>query len=564
MTAVGSWPEGGSPHRGKRPAGVTFRNGPVFWAGAVACTAGVLLHLPMYIAARHDGYMMAGMAPDPAMMAGMVLIAVGLALSIYGLIPKAAPGGGAHLARARVTVVEDTGIKPALAALLVVMALAVIIDAMKPITLGFVAPGMTKEYDLKSALNPHGGLPVALLPLVGITGTVIGSFAWGWVSDRVGRRSSIILAGLLFATTAICGAMPGFSWNLAMCFMMGLGAGGMLPITFALMAETIPARHRGWLMVSIGGLITGTYALVSWLSAALIPHFSWRIMWLLGLPTGLLLILLSRWIPESPRFLLARGKTEEASEIMDRYGARLVTADEQPREQAGPDRFRQLFRGRLLGQSAAIVALGLGIGLVTYGFQLWIPTNLQKLGFSQITSSQVVAYSALIGFPLALVVAWLYGAWSSKKTIALLVGLTTLSLAAFVGLGSSVTSNRALLYLLLAVPICGSGSIVAVLGAYSSEIYPTGVRGRGSGLAAGASKLGGVVIIALVVAALAAPSIAVTALIGAVPLLLAVVTFAAFGIETRGRRLEDISVLPRRPVAAAASAGPVPPREAGN
>ncbi|HEY1920985.1 MAG TPA: MFS transporter [Streptosporangiaceae bacterium] len=543
-----------------RPAGVTFRNAPVFWAGAAACTAGVLLHLPMYIDSRMDGYRMVGMQPDPAMLVGMALIVVGLAMTIYGLIPKAAPAGTGHLARARVAVVDDARITPALVGLLLVVALAVVIDAMKPLTLGFVAPGMAREYDLKSALNPHGGLPVALLPLVGITGTVVGSFAWGWLSDRIGRRSSIILAGLLFTTTAICGAMPGFSWNLAMCFMMGIGAGGLLPITFALMAETIPARHRGWLMVVIGGEITGTYALVSWLSAELIPHFSWRIMWLIGLPTGLLLILLSRWIPESPRFLLSRGRTAEASEIMDRFGARLVTVEESAADEAGPGRFRQLFYGRLLGQSAAIVAFGIGIGLVTYGFQLWIPTNLEKLGFTQITSSQVLEYSALIGFPLALLVAWLYGAWSSKKTIVLVVGLTTASLAAFVGLGNSVTSNHAVLYLLLAVPICASGSIVALLGAYSSEIYPTAVRGRGSGLAAGASKFGGVLILALVAAALAAPSIATTALIGAVPLLLAVLAFAVFGIETRGRRLEDISALPGQPVAA----GQGPPQGAGN
>lgn len=560
MTAASSRLSGNSKPSRKRPAGVTFRNAPVFWAGTVACTAGVLLHLPMYIEARKDGYMMAGMQPDVSMLAGMALIVIGLVMSIYGLVPKAVPGTGTNLTRMRITVEDDAGITPALAGLLTVMALAVIIDAMKPLTLGFVAPGMTKEYDLKSALNPHGGLPAALLPLAGITGTVIGSFAWGWVSDRAGRRSAIILAGLLFTTTAICGAMPGFSWNLGMCFLMGLGAGGLLPIAFALLAETIPSRHRGWLMVVIGGLITGTYALVSWLSGALIPHFSWRIMWLIGLPTGLLLILLSRWIPESPRFLISRGRTAEAREIMSRYGARLVTSEDEEKGQANPGRSGQLFRGRLLRQSAAITAFGIGIGFLTYGFQLWIPTNLQKLGFSQIGSSQVLEYSALIGFPLAILVAWLYGSWSSKKTILLLVVLTVLSLAAFFALGDSVTSNRAVLYILLAVPICGSGSIVAVLGAYSSEIYPTAVRGRGSGLAAGASKFGGVVIIALVAASLTAPSIAITALIAAIPLLLTVVAFAAFGVETRGRRLEDISVATSQPVAA----GGIPSREAGN
>src|SRR2546421_381395 len=83
------------------------------------------------------------------------------------------------------------------------------------------------------------------LPLAGITGTVIGSLLWGWIGDRIGRRASIMFAGLLFVSTSICGAMPGFQWNLLMCFLMGIGAGGMLPIAFTLIAEIVPARHRG-------------------------------------------------------------------------------------------------------------------------------------------------------------------------------------------------------------------------------------------------------------------------------------------------------------------------------
>ncbi|WP_415206822.1 hypothetical protein [Rudaea sp.] len=57
----------------------------------------------------------------------------------------------------------------------------------------------------------------------------------------------------MFMATAICGAMPSFEWNLAMCFLMGASAGGLLPIAFALMAEAIPAAHRGWLLVALGG-----------------------------------------------------------------------------------------------------------------------------------------------------------------------------------------------------------------------------------------------------------------------------------------------------------------------
>jgi putative MFS transporter len=188
-----------------------------------------------------------------------------------------------------------------------------------------------------------------------------------------------------------------------------------------------------------------------------------------------------------------------------------------------------------------VVLLGLGIGLVSFGFQLWIPSNLQKLGFAEADASRLLRNSALIGFPLNFLVAWLYGFWSSKRTLIVLAGLTALSLFGFVALGDSVVANRTLLYALLIMPIWGISSVVAVLSAYSAEIFPTSLRSRGSGLAAGFSKAGGVLIIALVTVAVAPPSIAGTALIGAVPMALAALAVAVFGAETRKRQLEEIT-----------------------
>ena len=108
-------------------------------------------------------------------------------------------------------------------------------------------------------------------------------------------------------------------------------------------------------------------------------------------------------------------------------------------------------------------------------------------------------------------------------------------------LGDRVADNRTRLDLLLILPITGISSILAVLVAYASETFPRVVRSRGTGIAAGASKLGGVAIIALVVAGATPPSIATTALIGALPLALGALAMAVFGVETRRRRLEDIT-----------------------
>jgi MFS transporter, putative metabolite:H+ symporter len=525
----------------QRLGGVTFHHAGAFWFGVVAVTAGVIAHIPMYLMGRNTGYRLVGMPMDMPMKIGMAAIIGGLIASLYGLYPRSAEATARTASRIRISALDDAPISLTHVGLMLAMALAVIIDIMKPTALAFVMPGMTLEYGLKSPLNPGGSIPVVYVALSGIVGTVLGSFLWGWLGDRIGRRASILYAGIGFIATSICGAMPDFSWNLVMCFMMGLAVGGMLPICYALLAEAIPARHRGWLMILIGADIAGGYIITSWLAVALVPTYSWRILWLIGLPTGVLFILLNRWIPESPRFLLATGREGEARTVMARYGARIVegTQPETAVDASVSNRWSALISKGFLRPTLVVGCLALGSGLVLFGFNLWIPTNLRKLGF--VEADAILRNAALIGFPLTFLVAWMYGFWSSRKTIILLSALTAASLFGFVAVGDSVVQNRWLLYALLIVPIWGISSVVAVLSVYSSEIYPTRIRSRGTGLAAGASKAGGVGIIALVAFGIATPSISAIALVGAIPMALAVLLTVLYGVETRNRTLEEIT-----------------------
>ncbi|MDQ3680437.1 MAG: MFS transporter [Actinomycetota bacterium] len=523
---------------------IAYAHRGAFWVGITAVSTGVLLHLPSYVSSRDMGYRMVGMRIDGTMMVGMALIVAGIGATAYGLFPRRSDLAGGAVARIRVQALDEAAIKPAHVGLLLVMAAAVTIDVMKPTTLAFVVPGAAQEYGLKSPLNPGGSVPVALLPLAGIGGTVIGSFVWGWLGDRLGRRASILLAGVLFIATSVCGSMPAFGWNVLMCFVMGLGVGGMLPITFALMAETIPARHRSWLMVLIGGDVAGAYVITSWLASWLEPEFGWRILWLLGLPTGVLLVLLNRWIPESPRFLLAAGRQEDAERVMRRFGATIVEEEggELSAEEEVPSRFGQLLRRPLGGLTVSVCLFGLAYGLVNFGFVLWLPTNLRELGYAVVTSDQLLRDSALIGFPATFVVAYLYGFWSSKKTMVLLAVLTCATLSAFVVMGEDSAQSEIVLKALIVLVLIGSSSVLAVLTPYSSEVYPTRIRSRGTGLAAGASKIGGVLGIGLVAASVAPPDLVGSALLGAVATLLSAAAIAVFGIETRRRRLEEIAM----------------------
>jgi MFS transporter, putative metabolite:H+ symporter len=495
-------------------------------------------------------YEMRDMPMSSGMLFGTILIIGGIALAAYGLFPRKkdlAADRGRDLSGYHFRSMDDAPLSPAHWGLLFVLGIALIVDVMKPATLGFVVPGLRDEYGISTAR-------AALLPLVALTGTTIGSFLWGMFSDRLGRRAAILLASLMFIGTSICGFMPAFQWNLLMCFLMGMSAGGMLPIVYALMAESVPAKKRGWLVVLHGGMGTvGGYLAASGFAALLIPHFGWRILWFLGLPTGALVLLLNRWIPESPRFLLERGRIEDAESVMERYGVILEKDDEAGTEtERAPTADRsgshfaglgRLFRAPYMSHTLTVGLYGLGWGLVNWGFLTFLPTILEDQGIESSAASALLFWSALIAVPGTVLVAYLYGLWSSKKSMVLYAALTSLTLVGFAAVGPTAASdNQVVLGGLVILLLVSSGGVISMLSPYTAEVYPTELRGTGSGLAAGSSKLGGILGPPVAAGVLAlAPGFAAPALVMAAPMALAAVVLGARGVETRGRRLEEIT-----------------------
>lgn len=523
---------------------VRFEHPWGFFLGSAAVVVGFALQIPMYYNARHMHFVMRGMPPDKAMLLGMGLMAAGLVAAAWGLLPPFSELIRREPSRLEVQALDDAKITSAHVGILVVMAVAVAIDFMKPITLSFVAPGVATEYGLRSAQHPHA-LPVALLPLSGIGGTVLGSLLWGWLGDRVGRRPTILFAGLIFIASSSCGAMPEYVWNIVMCAIMGIAAGGMLPIAYALLAEILPTRHRSWLMVLVGGDITVAYILVSQLARWLEPYYSWRILWLVGAPFGLVLIMLNRFIPESPRFLTATGRTAEAAIVMRRFGVKVVPAASRQPPIGNPAptgaKTKELFLPHLLGRTSAVVFFGLAYGLVNYGFILWLPTNLRHIGLGIGASNRLLSDSAIIGLPATVLVALLYGFWSTKKTMIGSAALTAAALAGFAVLGRNAGHHELLLETLIVMLLWGSSGSIAVLTPYSAEIYPTLIRSTGTGLAAGASKLGGFLGLGVAVLSFSPPGIVESAVLGGIPTVMAVAGVSTLAFETRSRSLEEVT-----------------------
>ncbi len=510
-----------------------------FWSGAAAVTAGVGLHLPMYIRSASMNFHVAGMPMDWEMYIGMFLILAGTAAGFYGLLPAALHretplAAAAAIANIREDVPDASGkLKWAHWQLLGVLTLAVVIDSMKPASLGFVVPGTATEYSLSRPV-------VALFPFCALTGLVVGSYVWGVIADRVGRRAAILLSGIMFVGTAICGSMPLFEANLFMCFVMGLAAGGMLPITYALLAECIPTRHRGWTLVLVGafGLIGGWFA-ASGAASLFEPHFGWRILWFLNAPTGMVLILCNALIPESPRFLLARGRIEEARALIVRYAVQI-----DPRQWAdaggahiGADSTGDLLRARFRATTATLNLAAAAWGLVNFGLLLWLPADLRARGYSVSGSNELLFYSSLMALPTTVLVAWFYSQWSTKWTLVVLTLLTAVALLGVSLIDSDILVFRDHPLVLFSVLMVGVNGIIAVLLPYTAENYPVLVRGRATGMVAGFSKFGGLAANALTMASLV-PGLVVAALVLSVPIVVSAGLVARYGKETRNKNLE--------------------------
>jgi putative MFS transporter len=507
-----------------------------FVLGCVAVTIGVLLHLPMFWMGHNNGFVLAGMPMDPGMIFGMYLIIAGVAVAAYGLLPKHVAQTVEAASRITVAAPEDAKLGPAHWRLMAALVVALVIDVMKPASLGFTVPGMIKEYH---ASHAH----VSLVPFFALIGTMSGSVLWGVLADLYGRKASILLSAVVFVGTSICGAMPSLNWNIGMCFLMGLGAGGMLPVTYALLAETMPSKHRGWALVLVGGLgAVGGYFAASGFSALLVPTLSWRILWLLNLPTGLTLLALSPFIPESAKFLLARGRHAEAHAVMARFGTvshRLTEGEKDETEVIGhshqhlvddltPD--AKLWTPTLIGKSAALTIAALAWGLINFGLLLWLPNDLVTKGYSMGLSSKLLAESALIALPTVFLCTFMYSRWSTKWTFVTMVSLTLLGLIWVMLLESHPGANPVWPIGLL---IIGSNGIIAVILPYASETYSVKIRGRATGWVAACTKGGGVLAQALSIAALA-PTLGVAALIIIAPIFITLSLFVYFGTETRG------------------------------
>ncbi len=186
--------------------------------------------------------------------------------------------------------------------LLLTCAAVLFLDGFDTQAIGFVAPVLAREWGLgKGALGPVFS--------AGLFGLMVGALLLSPAADRVGRKKIIILSTVAFGIGALATAfVEGVSALIVVRFLTGLGLGGAMPNAIAMTSEFSPRRRRATMVMlmfcgfSVGGALGGLVA------AALIPHFGWRAVFVVGGAAPLLLApILALKLPESVRFLALTG-----------------------------------------------------------------------------------------------------------------------------------------------------------------------------------------------------------------------------------------------------------------
>ncbi len=306
----------------------------VFALGCIGVTIGVLLHIPMFWMGHNNGFVLYGMPMDPGMIFGMYLIIAGVIAAGYGLLPSKAAYNAVVSSRITVVAPEDAPLSRAHWMLMATLVVALIIDVMKPATLGFTIPGMIREYQTNKAARFAGSVFCAdrdgeRVDSLGYPGGLL----WPQSGDPVlgGRLHwNVHLRRHAVVELEYRDVFPDGIWRWRHAAGDLRAAGGDDAVEASRLGLGSGGRARRGGRLFCGQRFRGDAGAV----------FSWRILWLMNLPTGLILLGLGRFIPESAKFLLARGRNAEAHAVMARFGTVSHKLAEGEADESGADRPR--------------------------------------------------------------------------------------------------------------------------------------------------------------------------------------------------------------------------------
>jgi len=419
-----------------------------------------------------------------------------------------------------------------------IIATAWFFDSMDLGALTFVLGSIRQTFQLSTA-------EAGMLGSLSFLGMFVGAASAGLLADRFGRarvfQASMIFWGL---GSLFCGLSSTVTLLGASRLLLGFGMGMEFPVAQSMVSEIMPADRRGRYIAYLEGFWP-----LGFIASGLLVYFvlsvaDWHWVFILQAIPALFVLVIRRYVPESPRWLATHGQSGRAEQVMAeieskvaaRTGKPLPTPTPQTIPATGHVGLGTLFSGIYARRTTMLWTLWFFALLGFYGLTTWLGALLQVKGFPVTKSVFYTILISLAGIPGFLFSAWLVEAWGRKGTLAL--NLIGGAIACYFYGGASDQTQLIIFGLCMQFFLFGMWS---ALYAYTPELYPTAVRATGTGFASAIGRIGSLIgptVIGLILPAAGQGGVFA---LGAGAFVVAALAVLILGEETKGRMLEHIS-----------------------
>jgi len=413
---------------------------------------------------------------------------------------------------------------------------------------GYIAPGLTRSGLLTTTTQAFFGFSgIGAFVAATFAGLFVGTFFLGFLADRFGRRSIFTWALLAYTAASVAMACQTTSGGMLLWrFIAGIGIGVEIITIDAYITELVPSWMRGRAFaINQAVMFTAVpvVAALAWWLVPLSPYGidGWRWVVLTGAAGSMAIWILRLYVPESPLWLARHGRTEEAFEILRKLeasagssGARPQnTADAPPSRTVAKIGFAELFKSPYLSLVVLFMVFNFCQAFGFYGFANWVPTLLVEKG---ITVTKSLQYSFIVAFayPIAPLLAASFADRLERKWI---ICGACIAIIGF-GIAFSQFTAPALLILSGVMLTAANMTMSYAYHAYQTEVFPTSIRARSSGLVYSMSRVSATFSGFIVAYVLREGGVSGVFGLITSAMVVVIVAIAAFGPNVRGKPLD--------------------------
>ena len=420
-------------------------------------------------------------------------------------------------------------------------------DAMDGAMIAFILPAVSSLWGLT---NQQTGL----LASSAMIGYLFGAFLAGTLGDLIGRRAVMMHALAIYCLATLVAAFaPSWQFLFTWRVIASFGTGAESAIIAPFLAEFVQRKYRGRFVGSLSGFFSFGFVFAALLGYFVVPrwHDGWRIVQIVTACPILMLLWWRRSLPESPRWLIDRGRSAQAAAEVQKIEARLrpeetarlapldtveVSAGTPAHGGSFAKNLAALWSAPMARTTAMLWVLWIAITFSYYGFFTWIPTLLVKQGM---TVTRSFGYSIIIY--LAQIPGYYSAAFVSEKldrkwTIVAYMLLGGVSAY----LMSDARTDVAITLAGFALSFFMNGTYAGIY-AYTPELYPTTFRATGMGVASAFGRIGGLSAPIVIGNTFSKIGFAGVFVITTIVLVAGALAVALLGIRTAGKSLEQIS-----------------------